>query len=518
MDVGPLVTHMKQAAAARVTFGIVIEDEDDELGDHPAQLAAVAWRKERRGRTQDILNSFAVSPAIRGMSGTRGEFVQPRMAIMSGELSDRATGKFRVTFFGPDGPLGHVTKDSHEAIAAEVLESLYPPIAPMTDEEVIAWTTTPEFEMGSRIVAYMQAENTLRWFAQKAGKLDWAYEVIARGHHGVDQVQQVQTIEALEAATKLLTDAIATLPVPNPRRHLVANPPWVTAALADSYEVLDDKVPPEWLPQLAGVLPGRGTSIRASLVEYGCGAYGCVLATLDPATVLKVTSDLTESEFAAQLSPTLVAPICVEYRMVVRLSAKHHGAPIHLLWREAADHVGEIVKVLGGEQGRLAGIYIDQQHAAGQAAFDAAMRKRAPAIVHARVNEWLDTCEAMAHGKVPELHELGRGLVEIYRQQKILFGDIHAGNLGLVHGRWVITDPGNVTVIQEQNMSYVRHRIAGGKSAGMSPRQFDPVELARGTKVEMEHTSDRKIAQEIAMDHLVEDPRYYQKLARIHRD
>lgn len=49
-------------------------------------------------------------------------------------------------------------------------------------------------------------------------------------------------------------------------------------------------------------------------------------------------------------------------------------------------------------------------------------------------------------------------------------------------------------------------------SEGMTPEQFDPVELARGTFVEMEHTDDVDEARSIAMDHLVEDPLYYQKL------
>jgi len=40
-------------------------------------------------------------------------------------------------------------------------------------------------------------------------------------------------------------------------------------------------------------------------------------------------------------------------------------------------------------------------------------------------------------------------------------------------------------------------------------------ELQMGIKVEMEHTSDREIAKEIALDHLYEDPKYYTKLADI---
>jgi hypothetical protein len=61
-------------------------------------------------------------------------------------------------------------------------------------------------------------------------------------------------------------------------------------------------------------------------------------------------------------------------------------------------------------------------------------------------------------------------------------------------------------------------RLPGGHAAGFRPEDFDPVQLRRGTLVELEHTNDRRLAMEIAMDHLVEDPRYYQKLARIHQD
>lgn len=40
-------------------------------------------------------------------------------------------------------------------------------------------------------------------------------------------------------------------------------------------------------------------------------------------------------------------------------------------------------------------------------------------------------------------------------------------------------------------------------------------ELEKGIKIEMEHTTDRRIAQEIALDHLYEDPDYYSKLKKV---
>lgn len=60
-----------------------------------------------------------------------------------------------------------------------------------------------------------------------------------------------------------------------------------------------------------------------------------------------------------------------------------------------------------------------------------------------------------------------------------------------------------------------RDRIPGGRAAGRRPSNFDRFALARGTAVELEHTSDPRVAQEIAMDHLMEDPQYYEKLARM---
>lgn len=62
--------------------------------------------------------------------------------------------------------------------------------------------------------------------------------------------------------------------------------------------------------------------------------------------------------------------------------------------------------------------------------------------------------------------------------------------------------------------------IAGGVARGRNWRDFDRRALAQGIKVEMEHTGGkgvnqglaREIAREIAMDHLTEDPRYYDKL------
>jgi hypothetical protein len=59
-----------------------------------------------------------------------------------------------------------------------------------------------------------------------------------------------------------------------------------------------------------------------------------------------------------------------------------------------------------------------------------------------------------------------------------------------------------------------KEHIPGGLASGMKPADFNQRELHRGTEVELEHSSDRRIAREVAMDHLVEDPAYYKKLKR----
>jgi len=55
-----------------------------------------------------------------------------------------------------------------------------------------------------------------------------------------------------------------------------------------------------------------------------------------------------------------------------------------------------------------------------------------------------------------------------------------------------------------------KHRIISDKDKLELNLEFE-----RGTKEEMEHTSDESIAKEIALDHLFEDPKYYSKLASV---
>ena len=71
------------------------------------------------------------------------------------------------------------------------------------------------------------------------------------------------------------------------------------------------------------------------------------------------------------------------------------------------------------------------------------------------------------------------------------------------------------------NEDKIKGGLAQGKSltdvANMHKVDIDILtkEYQKGVKVEMEHTSDVKVAEEIALDHLYESPKYYTNLSRI---
>ena len=83
-----------------------------------------------------------------------------------------------------------------------------------------------------------------------------------------------------------------------------------------------------------------------------------------------------------------------------------------------------------------------------------------------------------------------------------------------------------VRAVRKSDGSLVfENKIPGGLSQGMditdiaNKHKVDIDDLAKelqdGIKVELEHTTDRKVAEEIALDHLFEDPKYYTKLQSI---
>lgn len=53
--------------------------------------------------------------------------------------------------------------------------------------------------------------------------------------------------------------------------------------------------------------------------------------------------------------------------------------------------------------------------------------------------------------------------------------------------------------------------LRGGEGDKLRPQDVDQDELKRGIADEMEHTDDPAAAEDIALDHLAEDPYYYSK-------
>lgn len=246
-------------------------------------------------------------------------------------------------------------------------------------------------------------------------------------------------------------------------QKLVCNPPWVTKIIGDAYEELRSLVPPAWMPQIDNVR-GAGDHIVGDLSEYGCGAYGCVYPTMDENVVLKVTTDDTEAEFAGSFANSLQPMICVIYHQALKLPVKHRHKPgederdVYLLWRESADHVGGLANYIdddderGTKIGDRAAFLIDAQHEAARHAFRAVRLRESDAQMKTTIQAWLGACKRMGSDPMlPELRPLAMGLIDNYHEQRVLFGDVHMGNIGRVQRgdayHWVITDPGHIAVV-----------------------------------------------------------------------
>lgn len=63
----------------------------------------------------------------------------------------------------------------------------------------------------------------------------------------------------------------------------------------------------------------------------------------------------------------------------------------------------------------------------------------------------------------------------------------------------------------------MKEKLIGGLADGKKDSEFDKDALSDGTRHELEHTKSKKIAKEIAKDHLAEDAKYYIKLEKIEK-
>jgi hypothetical protein len=232
------------------------------------------------------------------------------------------------------------------------------------------------------------------------------------------------------------------------RSKLVENPAWATHAIADAYEILEQRVPPEWMPQLDRVRPGPRGTLQGKFIEFGCGKFGCVFPTLSEDTVLKITTDRSEAEFAAGASSDLTMPIVTEYRMVMSLAARYEGRPIYLLWREAAFNVGELGASIGGKRGHEVEKTIHEQHEAAHAVLERVVGGR---DARRELVAWRDAVQRMM--QIPQLKFVATGMLRELADHGLFLGDVHGGNIGQVDREgdepWVVTDPGHVVVIDQ---------------------------------------------------------------------
>ena len=66
-------------------------------------------------------------------------------------------------------------------------------------------------------------------------------------------------------------------------------------------------------------------------------------------------------------------------------------------------------------------------------------------------------------------------------------------------------------------VNYLQDKYQGRHIAGIKESKIDKDKLSqikKGIEVEMEHTDDPKVALKIALDHIKEDPKYYDKLVK----
>jgi hypothetical protein len=71
---------------------------------------------------------------------------------------------------------------------------------------------------------------------------------------------------------------------------------------------------------------------------------------------------------------------------------------------------------------------------------------------------------------------------------------------------------------REENMDLMIRAVLDGAGGNYPDESFNPVWLARGIEIEMEHTSYPMVAKIIAKQHLTEHPDYYFYLIRMEKE
>lgn len=251
------------------------------------------------------------------------------------------------------------------------------------------------------------------------------------------------------------------------------------------------------------LIADKGDSLQQALGAkvgriIGCGAFGCVTAS-EPGKVIKLSSFRAhgggdeELSFWTKMKAEQKRPNSPASKGVVKIDK------VALVTDD--DTGEEYVAVLRDE--------VEPLFSGDGTPSDATTARMPPAAVKMLRDTWHWEGIPAAAGAREAVHEYG-------------LDDVHAGNLGWSGDRLVVYDGHTRDEPEDEGVdlrlrvndaySPFREHLQGGLASGMSPEDFDPEQLARGVEVELEHTQDLGIATEIAMDHLVEDPLYYEKL------
>lgn len=180
-----------------------MEDDDDDFEKHVARL------KGRRETARDAMReAFRRSPAVLVTRGSDEE-----LWIASPEL-DPKEGTVRITTLRHDGPWGHTSgKDMEELVEKEASSRVT--YTPVDDDFVMTFTGTTEYREGIRRLAFVQADNQLRWIAGQKGRdaSTWASDLSYR------VIMEAEETGDLEGATRTLERAAADVQAgraPNP--------------------------------------------------------------------------------------------------------------------------------------------------------------------------------------------------------------------------------------------------------------------------------------------------------------
>jgi hypothetical protein len=121
----------------------------------------------------------------------------------------------------------------------------------------------------------------------------------------------------------------------------------------------------------------------------------------------------------------------------------------------------------------------------------------------------------------------------LYNGKLISYGypDWSTGGFIMIHSSWKNNDkPFNslediIKYFKSKRITTEADVVPGGLAKGLSLNDIAEkhgvsvdmmvAEFKKGIAVEMEHTTDREVAKEITLDHLFEDPKYYDKLKKV---